>query len=711
MGNIVFVIYRPARQVLAAGMRTVVTGGGGTGAVDSVNGQTGVVVLTATDVGADTAGTAAAAVGTHVAASDPHPQYLTPAEGNAAYDALGAAASAVSTHVAASDPHPQYNTQAEGDARYERNLTAGANITIDRTNPAAPVISASGGGGAGGAVDSVNGQTGVVVLDTDDIAEGVSNLYFTNGRAAAAAPVQTVDGQTGAVSLSSSYAPMSHVGAGGAAHANVVAAGAAGFMTGADKSKLDGIEAGAEVNVPTDLSLGTITTTTIPLNSSTGTDVTLPAATTSLAGLQSAADKTKIDGVATGATANSSDATLLARANHTGTQTALTISDFASSSRAQTEAELIAGTNITITPAGSGATRTLTIAASGGGGVSLPVVQSLSSTRNLVLADINTFNVNSTGTNYTVTIQPQSAETWTADAEIHFLPTSTGNIVITGGTGVSLNGVVAGSITLSTQNGAASIKRIASDSWWVGGTLGTLAEQRAALGLVKQTNSTDTTPGSLLTVGAFGIGGTASAVSADSMAITGVAGIYDADGAASLPAGVSSAALIRAPKGETADHRLLIARGAGPVVSAWISSASFGSNTPWDKVFTSYGVNAVVIDTGSIGYGTGSGGTVTQATDKTTGVTLNKPSGKITTAASALGAGVSANFLVTNSRVSTSDCILVSIDATTTSGANYRVEAQHVAVGTFRIRITNISAGSLSEALAINFSVIKGASA
>ena len=252
MGNIVFVIYRPARQVLAAGMRTVVTGGGGTGAVDSVNGQTGVVVLTATDVGADTAGTgasqAASAVSTHVAASDPHPQYLTPAEGNAAYDALGAAASAVSTHVAASDPHPQYNTQAEGDARYERNLTAGANITIDRTNPAAPVISASGGGGAGGAVDSVNGQTGVVVLDTDDIAEGVSNLYFTNGRAAAAAPVQTVDGQTGAVGLSSSYAPLSHVGDGGAAHSNAVAAGAAGFMTGADKTKLDGIATGATQN-------------------------------------------------------------------------------------------------------------------------------------------------------------------------------------------------------------------------------------------------------------------------------------------------------------------------------------------------------------------------------------------------------------------------------------------------------------------------------
>lgn len=42
------------------------------GAVDSVNGETGVVVLTAGDVGADPAGTAATAVASHVAAVDPH---------------------------------------------------------------------------------------------------------------------------------------------------------------------------------------------------------------------------------------------------------------------------------------------------------------------------------------------------------------------------------------------------------------------------------------------------------------------------------------------------------------------------------------------------------------------------------------------------------------------------------------------------------------
>ncbi|HTE22284.1 MAG TPA: hypothetical protein VK674_04560 [Candidatus Limnocylindria bacterium] len=37
---------------------------------------------------------------------------------------------------------------------------------------------------SGGAVDSVNGQTGVVVLDTDDVAEGSTNLYYNEERTA-----------------------------------------------------------------------------------------------------------------------------------------------------------------------------------------------------------------------------------------------------------------------------------------------------------------------------------------------------------------------------------------------------------------------------------------------------------------------------------------------------------------------------------------------
>lgn len=52
--------------------------------VVSVNGELGAVVLDAADVGADPAGTAAAAVAAHEAAVDPHPTYTTAAEAAAA---------------------------------------------------------------------------------------------------------------------------------------------------------------------------------------------------------------------------------------------------------------------------------------------------------------------------------------------------------------------------------------------------------------------------------------------------------------------------------------------------------------------------------------------------------------------------------------------------------------------------------------------------
>jgi hypothetical protein len=51
----------------------------------------------------------------------------------------------------------------------------------------------------------------------------------------------------------------------------------------------------------TNLALGTGTSTTQPITNSNGTGVTLPSATTSVAGLISAADKTKLDGIAAGA--------------------------------------------------------------------------------------------------------------------------------------------------------------------------------------------------------------------------------------------------------------------------------------------------------------------------------------------------------------------------------------------------------------------------
>lgn len=97
-------------------------------------------------------------------------------------------------------------------------------------------------------------------------------------------------------------------------------------LSAAQVRALLNVSDGAQANVATNLAQGTRTATTVPVTSSTGTNATLAAATTSLAGVMSAADKTKLDGIAAGATANATNAQLRDRSTHTGTQAISTVS-------------------------------------------------------------------------------------------------------------------------------------------------------------------------------------------------------------------------------------------------------------------------------------------------------------------------------------------------------------------------------------------------
>jgi len=115
--------------------------------------------------------------------------------------------------------------------------------------------------------------------------------------------------------------------------------------------------------------------------------------------------------------------------------------------------------------------------------------------------------------------------------------------------------------------------------------------------------------------------------------------------------------------------------------------------------------------TGVIGYGTGSGGPVTQLTSKATGVTNNKGSGLITTAADALAAGAAVAFTFTNSTIaSTADSVIIHRQSGGTAGA-YNVWVDSVAAGSCVIYLKNISGASLSEAVVLSFKVIAGANA
>ena len=109
------------------------------------------------------------------------------------------------------------------------------------------------------------------------------------------------------------------------------------------------------------------------------------------------------------------------------------------------------------------------------------------------------------------------------------------------------------------------------------------------------------------------------------------------------------------------------------------------------------------------GYGTGAGGTVTQATNKSTGVTLNTRCGQITLNNAALASDTTVSFTLTNSSIAAGDVLILNHISGGTAGS-YLLNAQSAA-GTASINVRNITAGSLSEAIVIAFAVIKATTA
>lgn len=98
-------------------------------------------------------------------------------------------------------------------------------------------------------------------------------------------------------------------------------------------------------------------------------------------------------------------------------------------------------------------------------------------------------------------------------------------------------------------------------------------------------------------------------------------------------------------------------------------------------------------------------GTVTQATNKATGVTLDKAAGAITMNNASLAAATEVSFTVTNSKVKATDVPVVAIASGGTAGA-YSVNVDAVAAGSFQVSVSNLTAGALGEALVLNFVVV-----
>lgn len=120
------------------------------------------------------------------------------------------------------------------------------------------------------------------------------------------------------------------------------------------------------------------------------------------------------------------------------------------------------------------------------------------------------------------------------------------------------------------------------------------------------------------------------------------------------------------------------------------------------------------LSSGKMGYPTGTGGTVTQATSRTTGVTLNKITGEIVLFAVGIAGHEVDEFVLTNNTIEANDVVMICIKNGGSLAAGtrkyYVTQVHTVAAGSCTISVGNINNGAItSESPVIQFVVLKGA--
>tara|TARA_R100001082_G_scaffold18020_1_gene8958 strand:+ start:205 stop:630 length:426 start_codon:yes stop_codon:yes gene_type:complete len=123
---------------------------------------------------------------------------------------------------------------------------------------------------------------------------------------------------------------------------------------------------------------------------------------------------------------------------------------------------------------------------------------------------------------------------------------------------------------------------------------------------------------------------------------------------------------------------------------------------------TEVDANFTNLNNDKAGYIAGQGGTQTQATSKSTEVILNdKKCGTITMNNEEMTANQIKFFTFTNNQIAATDIVVLNHASGGTAG-KYVLNAA-AAAGSAVITVTNISTGSLSEAIVIRFAVVKAA--
>jgi Cu/Ag efflux protein CusF len=232
--------------------------------VTSVNGQTGSVTLTSSNVneGTNLYYTDSRVASNSAVAANTAKTGITDQQASA----INANTSKVGITTQQADAIVANTAKISFDSDSSTKLSgieANADVT-DSTNVTSSLVSATsisetdksairtniGAGTGAGAVDSVNTQTGDVVLDTDDISEGTSNLYYTDTRVSANSSVAANTAKVGITTQQASDITTNNAKVGITTdQANAITANTAkNSYPSADATKLAGIEAGAEVN-------------------------------------------------------------------------------------------------------------------------------------------------------------------------------------------------------------------------------------------------------------------------------------------------------------------------------------------------------------------------------------------------------------------------------------------------------------------------------
>lgn len=228
------------------------------------------------------------------------------------------------------------------------------------------------------------------------------------------------------------------------------------------------------------------------------------------------------------------------------------------------------------------------------------------------------------------------------------------------------------------------------------GTVSINATGTGAITLARNTGVTGTgtitsTSASALTVGANGATNPVLKVDANTASV--------ATGLSITGAAAAAGAALAVISSGTNENLTIDAKGSGTIT---LNATGTGNVVSTRALVGSSSIKSAHATAG-IGYATGAGGTVTQATSRTTGVTVNTATGAITLV-SAAGSTTPFSFTVTNSAVAATDIIVVNQKSGTDL---YDMDVTAVGAGSFQLTL-NTKSGTTTEQPVFNFAVIKG---